>query len=243
MYDFSGQTIIVTGCTRGIGAAISRYFLAAGARVLGIYLSNEAAAQAFRQSCAEHEQRLALYRCDVADSAAVQHFFSNLDEPIQVLVNSSGMRQDALLGMMSDSAWEQVISVNLTGVFYMCKQAVRAMMSQRYGRIINLSSLSARLSLAGQTNYAAAKAGVQALTRALALEVATRGITVNCVAPGLIHTDFIRDLPEEKLASLTKSIAMQRLGSPEEVAAAVLFLASKEASYITGTTLEVTGGI
>lgn len=240
--DLSGQTAVVTGGTRGIGAAISRALLADGARLHAVYTRDDDAAQRFAASCSESTDRLSLHRLDVSDGAAVQRLFETL-QGVQILVNNAGVRQDALLGMMPEEGWSRVLSVNLTGAFLMCKQAVRAMMSARYGRIINIVSPSGRDGLAGQSNYAAAKAGLVALSRSLALEVAARGITVNCVMPGLVLTDLIRELPEEKLASLRASVPLKRFGQPEEIAAAVSFLASRQASYITGTVLEVTGGL
>jgi 3-oxoacyl-[acyl-carrier protein] reductase len=242
--DLAGQTAVVTGGTRGIGAAISHALLRAGARVVATYHTGAEAARAFAARCAdEHGDRLSLHAFDVADGDAVQRFFADLEGGLEILVNNGGIRRDALLGLMPREAWERVLAVNLTGTFNMCKPAVRAMMGARYGRIINITSPAARLGVAGQTNYAASKAGLVALTRSLAREVAGRGITVNCVSPGFILTDLIRDLPPEKLAAMKEEVPIGRFGEPEEVAAAVLFLASREASYITGTTLEVTGGI
>jgi 3-oxoacyl-[acyl-carrier protein] reductase len=236
-----GQSAVVTGGTRGIGAAISRALLADGARVHATYLRGDDEARRFAESCGGAP--LSLHRFDVADSAAVQRFFAGLDAPPQVLVNNAGVRQDALLGMMSEEAFQRVLAVNLGGAFLMCKQAVRAMIGARYGRIVNLVSPSGRDGLAGQANYAAAKAGLVALSRSLALEVAARGITVNCVMPGFVLTDLIGELPAEKLEVFRASVPVKRFGEPEEIAAAVRFLVSREAAYITGTTIEVTGGI
>jgi len=241
-HDLSGQTAVVTGGTRGIGAAISRALLADGARVLAIYARDDAAAHTFAASCGDAAARLSVHRVDISDGGAVQELFADLTGGLQIVVNNAGVRQDALVGMMPEDGWSRVLAVNLTGAFLVCKQAVRAMMPARYGRIINIVSPSGR-GLAGQGNYAAAKAGLVALSRSLALEVATRGITVNCVMSGLVLTDLIRELPEEKLASLKASVPLQRFGEPDEIAAAVRFLASREASYITGTVLEVTGGL
>jgi len=243
MPDLSGQTAIVTGGTRGLGAAISRALLQAGATVLCTHAQDVEAAERFRESCAAHGDRLSLHRFDVSDPEAVQSFFADLKKPLHILVNSAGIRHDALLGLMSKEAWDRVLAVNLTGAFLTCKHAVRAMMSARYGRIVNLSSPSGVAGLAGQSNYAASKAGLLAMTRSLAHEVATRGITVNCVTPGFVLTDLVRDLSEKQLAALKARIPMQRFGEPEEVAAAVLFLASREASYVTGTNFMVNGGL
>ena len=245
MTDLSGQRAVVTGGTRGIGAGISRALLEAGAEVIATHHQNTEAAAAFVEGCPEqHQDRLFVSRFDVSDAAAEQRFFKELGgKGLQILVNNSGVRQDSLLGLMPMAAWERVLSVNLDGVFYMCKHAVRSMMSGRYGRIINISSPSGRFGFAGQSNYAASKAGLEGLTRSLAREVATRGITVNCVSPGFILTDMIRDLPDKLLDKMKQDVPMKRFGEPEEVAAAVVFLASRQASYVTGSVLEVTGGI
>lgn len=242
-HDFSGQTAIVTGGTRGIGAAISRSLLEAGARVLATYHSGEAAAQTFAAQQAGAGERLSLHAFDVADPQAVEGFFAANPGRVEILVNNSGIRRDALLGLMPLEAWERVLAVNLSGAFHMCKRAVRAMMPARYGRIVNLTSPSGVLGLAGQSNYAASKAGLVALTRSLAKEVAQRGITVNCVMPGFVLTDLIRDLPAEQLDAFRAEVPMRRFGTPEEVAGAVLFLCSREAGYISGATLAVTGGL
>ena len=236
---------MVTGGTRGIGAGISLALLQAGAEVCATYHQDAAAAAAFVARCPEADrERLTVAPFDVSDPDAVAAFFKGLSgQGLQILVNNSGVRQDALLGLMSLDVWRRVLSVNLDGVFYMCKHAVRAMMSARYGRIVNISSPSGRFGFAGQSNYAASKAGLEGLTRSLAREVATRGITVNCVSPGFILTDMIKDLPEKLLTRMKQDVPMKRFGEPHEVAAAVLFLVSREASYVTGSVLEVTGGI
>lgn len=243
MATMEGQRAVVTGGTRGIGAAISRGLLGAGARVLATYERNSAAAEALVRDCREHGERLSIHRFDVADPAAVGAFFAELEDPIQILINNSGVRKDGLVGMMSAESWERVLAVNLSGAFHMCKQAVRSMVSGRYGRIVNISSYSAAAGLAGQANYAASKAGLEAMTRSLAREVARLGITVNCISAGLIDTELIQDLPAPRLAELLAAVPLGRPGTPAEVAEAVRFLASREASYITGATLPVTGGI
>lgn len=155
MPSFDGQRAVVTGGTRGIGAAITRRLLGAGVQVLATYEKNSAAADSLTLACREHGDRLSIHRFDVADPDAVGDFFSSIEQPIQILINNSGIRRDGLLGMMGVDAWERVLAVNLSGGFHMCKQAVRSMMSERYGRIVNISSYSATAGLAGQTNYAA----------------------------------------------------------------------------------------
>lgn len=242
MSDFQGQRVIVTGGTRGIGAAITEAFLARGAEVIATYAGNQAAAEAFRTKMAHERLQLAAF--DVADSAAVEAFWKGLEgQPVQVVVNNAGIRKDQIVGMMPVEDWRRVISVNLDGNFYMAKQAVLAMSRQRYGRIIQITSPSGELGFAGQANYAASKAGQVGLSRALAKEVAKRNITVNCVSPGFIDTELLADLSEDQKKAFLEMVPMKRFGTGAEVASAVLFLASKEASYVTGAVLEVTGGI
>lgn len=246
VHDFTGQTAIVTGGTRGIGAAVSAGFLAAGARVIASYSSNEAAAQSFREENARYADRLDLRRFNVASYEEVEKFYKYVEEKyggFEVLVSNAGIRRDSVLGMMKEADWRDVVSVNLNGSFNMCKFAVMAMMRKRYGRIIITTSPMGRFGWEGQSNYAASKSGQLGLVRSLAKEVATRGITVNCVSPGFIATEFIGDLTEKAQQAYQTLIPLRRLGKAEEVAACVLFLASREASYVTGATLEVAGGL
>lgn len=239
----SGQFAIVAGGTRGIGSAISRALLDADVQVAAIYARDDVSAQNWAAQVDAPAGRLSLHRLDVSDHELVERFFSELAKPPHILVNCAAIRRDSLLGLMDKANWDDVISVDLSGAFNLCKFALRAMLDHRYGRIVNLTSPSARCCLAGQSNYAAAKAGVVAMTRTLALEVAGRNITANCVCPGLVQTDLIRDVPERQLNALRESVPMKRFGTPEEIAAAVIFLASPEASYITGAVLDVTGGV
>lgn len=244
MYDFNGQTAIVTGGTRGIGRSIVESFLRAGARI--IIASNEAATEQFNQDNSEFAANIDIQMCDVAKYEEVEKFFEYVDkkyEGFEILVNNAGIRKDAVLAMMKESDWHDVLDVNLSGVFYMCKFAVMSLMRKRYGRIISITSPSGKYGFEGQANYAASKAGLVALTRSLSKEVARRGITVNCVSPGFIATELIQDLPQELRDTYVSQVPLKRFGKPEEVAACVLFLASKEASYVSGSTLEVTGGL
>jgi 3-oxoacyl-[acyl-carrier protein] reductase len=244
MYDFKGQTAIVTGGTRGIGRSIVEGFLRAGARI--IIASNEAATEQFMQDNSEFAGNIDVQMCDVAKYEEVEKFFEYVDkkyEGFEILVNNAGIRKDAVLAMMKESDWHDVLDVNLSGVFYMCKFAVMSLMRKRYGRIISITSPSGKYGFEGQANYAASKAGLVALTRSLSKEVARRGITVNCVSPGFIATELIQDLPQELRDTYVSQVPFKRFGKPEEVAACVLFLASKEASYVSGSTLEVTGGL
>jgi 3-oxoacyl-[acyl-carrier protein] reductase len=246
MYDFKGQTVVVTGGTRGIGKAIAESFLKAGARVIVTYTSNEAAATKFKQDNDQFAEYIDIQKLDVANYEGVEEFFEYLDtkyENFEVLVNNAGIRKDAVLAMMKESDWHDVMNVNLAGIFYMCKFAVKSLMRRRYGRIINIGSVMERYGFEGQANYAASKAGLSALTKSLSKEVATRGITVNYVSPGFIATELIEDLPAKLRESYLARIPLKRFGSTEEVAACVLFLASRQASYVTGSTLEVAGGL
>jgi len=244
--DFNDQTALVTGGTRGIGRAISVAFLEAGARVIATYSGNTEAAEEFAETQAAHADRLETSRFDVSDYAAVERFFGELrerHEQLDVLVNNAGIRKDGVLAMMSQANWQQVLDVNLGGTYSMCKFGVLMMMRKRYGRIINITSPSGKLGFPGQTNYAASKAGQVALTRSLSKEIGSRGITVNCVSPGFIDTELLADLSDEQKKTYANQVPLKRFGTPAEVAASVLFLASREAAYINGTVLEVTGGL
>jgi 3-oxoacyl-[acyl-carrier protein] reductase len=250
MGDFQGKKAVISGATRGIGKAIARAFLEAGATVLGIYSTNLEAAESFTRewetSSSFQNDRLFLFPCDVSDGSSVHHFFEKVEQQfdtIDILVNNAGIRRDAVLAMMQSDDWQRVIDVNLTGTFNMSKQAVLLMMKQKYGRIIHITSPMAHMGFAGQANYAASKAGQIGMMRSLAKETAKRGITVNCISPGFIETELLADLTSEQLASYKKIVPIKRFGKPAEVAAAVLFLAGEEASYISGAVLEVTGGL
>jgi 3-oxoacyl-[acyl-carrier protein] reductase len=246
MYEFKGQTVVITGGTRGIGKAIAEAFLKAGAKVIATYSTNEAATTQFRQDNRQFAESIDVQKLDVSKYEEVEKFFKYMDTKyggFEVLVNNAGIRKDSVLAMMKESDWHDVLNVNLTGIFYMCKFAVKILMRKRYGRIINIGSVMERYAFEGQANYAASKAGLTALTKSLSKELATRGITVNCVSPGFIDTELIRDLPDKLRESYLARIPARRFGSPTEVAACALFLASREASYVTGSTLEVSGGL
>ncbi len=246
MDNFKDQVILVTGATRGIGKAIAEFFLHSGGTVIGVYSGNTEAADKFSTENKEHSQRLTLLKCDVSQEDQVVELFSQIERDfarLDILINNAGIRKDAVLALMDSSHWQQVIDVNLTGTFLMSKQAVLLMMQNKFGRIINITSPVARLGFAGQANYASSKAGQIAMTKTLAKEVAKKKITVNCVSPGFIATDFIDDLPKEQLAEYKKLVPMRKFGTVDDVANAVAFLAGKSSSYITGTTLEVSGGL
>lgn len=246
MQSFLNQIVVVTGATRGIGRAVSLAFLKAGATVLGIYHSNRQAAEQLQEESGDFQKNLHLTQCDVSNEQQVSSFFSEVEERysvIDVLVNSAGIRKDAVMALMSSNDWKTVLDINLTGTFLMAKQAVLLMMKKKYGRIINITSPVSHLGFAGQANYAASKAGQIGMTRSLAKETAKKKITVNCVSPGFIDTDFIQGLQKEQLDLYKNMVPMRRFGTVVEVADAVLFLAGKNASYITGAVLDVNGGL
>ncbi|MFH0782462.1 MAG: 3-oxoacyl-ACP reductase FabG [Pseudomonadota bacterium] len=246
MEDFKGRTVLISGATRGIGRAISRHFLEAGAQIIGVYAGNNEAAQIFADDNQVFAAQFELLQCNVANEEQVKALFAGIDEKypsLDILVNNAGIRQDAMLAMMSYRQWQDVLDTNLTGTYLMSKEAVLLMMKHKYGRIINITSPVAHLGFPGQANYAASKAGQVALTKSLAKEVARKKITVNCVSPGFISTDFITDLNHDLLAEYKKMVPMRRFGTPEEVADAVLFLAGNRAAYISGIVLEVSGGL
>lgn len=245
-FDFKDQTVIVTGGTRGIGKGVTEAFLAAGANVIVTYRSNATAAQEFQEAHEQYEDQLCLRQFDVSSHTDVVSFFRFVEEnyeKFEILVNNAGIRRDSVVGMMSAEDWNAVIQTNLTGTFHTSKIAVQHLMRQKYGRIINITSPISHYGFAGQANYAASKAGQVAFTASLSKEVASRNITVNCVSPGFIDTDFISDLPEDQKKQYLAQIPMKRFGTIEEVARAVLFLADRDSAYVNGAVLEITGGL
>ncbi len=246
MENFNKQVIIVSGATRGIGKAIAEAFIKAEAYVIGVYAENTLAAEQFSRENEQFSSHFKLIQCDVSDETEVQQLFSDIElkfDHIDVLINNAGVRRDSVLALMTNADWNKVIDINLNGTFLMSKQAVLLMMKKKYGRIINITSPVSHLGFVGQANYAASKAGQIGLTKTLAKETAKKKITVNCVSPGFIATDFIKDLSVEQLASYKKMVPMKRFGTPEEIAESVLFLASHRAAYITGAVLEISGGL
>lgn len=246
MNKFENQHVIVTGGTRGIGAGLVKAYLSEGAIVTATYSSNDKAAMEFKEKLSNYGEKLNIAKFNVADSSAVENFFKNYEErfpSLEVLVNNSGIRKDSIIASMIESDWDQVLDINLKGTYLMTKHAILLMMKNRYGRIVNMSSIGGKLGLPGQANYAASKAGQIALSLATAKEVAKRNITINNVCPGFIETDLLHGLPEEQIKEYKSQVPMKRFGKVEEVASAVLFLSSREASYITGATLDITGGL
>ncbi|NCT83575.1 MAG: 3-oxoacyl-ACP reductase FabG [Comamonadaceae bacterium] len=234
---------LVTGASRGIGRAIALALASEGWRVIGT-ATTESGAAAITEALAAHGGRgIALNVTDaVASQAAIDDIVAK-DGGLHVLVNNAGITRDGLSMRMKDEDWDAVLDTNLKAVFRLARAATKPMMKQRAGRIINITSVVGASGNAGQANYAAAKAGVAGLTRSLARELGSRGITVNCIAPGFIATDMTEVLPEAQKAALLAQIPLGRLGAPEEIAAAVAFLASPGAAYITGTELHVNGGM
>ncbi len=246
MENFNEQIVIVTGATRGIGKAITEAFLKAGAYVVGVYAENIPAAEQFKQENSHFSTHFELIQCDVSNETEVQRLFSDLEikfGSIDILINNAGVRRDSVLALMTSDDWNKVIDINLSGTYLMCKQGVLLMMKKKYGRIINITSPVSHLGFVGQANYAASKAGQIGLTKTLAKETAKKKITVNCISPGFIATDFINDLSAEQVSSYKKMVPMRRFGTPEEIAESVLFLASNRAAYITGAILEISGGL
>ncbi|MFW6341642.1 MAG: 3-oxoacyl-ACP reductase FabG [Halothiobacillaceae bacterium] len=240
-----GQVALVTGATRGIGAAIARVLGAGGATVIGTATS-EAGAQRISAALADAGIRGTGMTLDVTDRAGIDALVARVAEEygaVTTLVNNAGITRDTLLMRMKPEDWQAIIDTNLTSVFHLSQAVLRGMMKARKGRIVSIASVVGAMGNAGQTNYAAAKAGLVGFSKSLAREVGPRGITVNVVAPGFIDTDMTRDLPDTHKERLLDNIPAGRLGQPEEIAAAVAFLASDAAGYVTGETLHVNGGM
>ncbi|GAA5168300.1 3-oxoacyl-ACP reductase FabG [Viridibacterium curvum] len=245
MFNLEGQVALVTGASRGIGAAIAQQLGKAGATVIGTATS-ESGAESISAALREAGIKGRGLALDVTDAAAAEAAVAQIEAEfgaVGVLVNNAGITRDNIALRMKDEEWDAVINTNLKAVFRMSRLVMRGMMKARAGRIISITSVVGSSGNPGQANYAAAKAGVAGMTRALARELGSRNITVNCVAPGFIDTDMTRELPDAQRDALQTQIAVGRLGRPEEIAAAVVFLASPEASYVSGVTLHVNGGM
>ena len=239
---FAGRVVLVTGASRGIGKAIAQAFSRTGARVIGT-ATTEGGAQKITEALAGSGKCVIF---DVTDATAADALIQSIvkDEgKIDILVNNAGITRDALSMRLTDENWNAVLEADLTGAFRLVRAALRPMMRARYVRIVNLASVVGVTGNAGQANYAAAKAGLIAMSRSVAREVAARSITVNCVAPGFIETDMTKTISEAMRETLLKEIPAQRFGKPEDIAQAVLFLASDAASYITGAVLHTNGGL
>ncbi|MGQ9498880.1 MAG: 3-oxoacyl-ACP reductase FabG [Dissulfurimicrobium sp.] len=241
-----GKVALVTGGSRGIGRAVCLKLASLGAHVFINYASNEAAARAVMDAITASGGSASLLPFDVADRDAVSDAIKRLIAGagvLHILVNNAGITRDSLVVRMKPEDWDDVVSVNLTGVFNCIQAVIMIMMKQRWGRIVNIGSVVGAMGNPGQANYAAAKAGIEGLTKSIAREVASRGVTANVVSPGFIDTDMTARLPEKIREYLLTQIPMGRMGAPEEVAEAVAFLSSAGASYITGHVLHVNGGL
>ncbi|RLM27089.1 3-oxoacyl-ACP reductase [Brenneria alni] len=240
--SFEGKIALVTGASRGIGRAIAETFVARGAKVIGTATSQKGA-EAISAWLGENGKG---YMLNVADVASVDKALAEIRTEfgeIDILINNAGITRDNLLMRMKEDEWQDILDTNLTSVFRLSKAVMRAMMKKRFGRIITIGSVVGTMGNAGQANYAAAKAGLIGFSKSLAREVASRGITVNVVAPGFIETDMTQALTEEQRAGILSQVPANRLGDAKEIASAVAFLASDEAGYITGETLHVNGGM
>ncbi len=242
MMNLEGKIALVTGASRGIGRAIAELLVERGATVIGTATS-ESGAAAISEYLGENGKGLALNVTDVESIEATLKTINDEFGAIDILVNNAGITRDNLLMRMKDDEWDDIINTNLTPIYRMSKAVLRGMMKKRAGRIINVGSVVGTMGNAGQTNYAAAKAGVIGFTKSMAREVASRGVTVNTVAPGFIETDMTKALNDDQRAATLANVPAGRLGDPREIASAVVFLASPEAAYITGETLHVNGGM
>lgn len=242
-----GRVAVVTGGSRGIGRAIALALAEEGADVAINYQRNEAQAKEVAQAIEKLGRSAGTFQADVSDSEQVKRMrdavLQRFDRGVDILVNNAGINRDKSFARMDEEIWNSVVSVNLNGVFHCTKAFLDGMAAKGFGRIINISSIVAQMGNFGQANYAAAKAGVLGLTKTLARELAGKGVTVNAVAPGFIETDMVASLPEDVRERIRVQIPLRRFGKPEEVAKAVVFLASEETGYITGHVLSVNGGM
>jgi len=242
MFDLTGKSALVTGASGGIGGEIAKALHAAGANV-GL---SGTRVEPLKALAAELGERAFVLPCNLGDADAVKELPKQAIEAmgsLDILVNNAGITKDQIFMRMSDEEWQQVIDVNLTSAMRLCRAVMRPMMKARWGRIINISSIVGATGNPGQVNYAASKAGMVGMTKSIAYEVASRGITANAVAPGFIATAMTEKLNDEQKEAINKQIPSNRMGTPAEIAAAVLYLASDEAGYVTGTTLHVNGGM
>jgi 3-oxoacyl-[acyl-carrier protein] reductase len=242
MFDLSGKNALVTGASGGIGGAIARALHAQGAQVA---LSGTRA-EALQALADELNERVHVLPANLSDAAAIEALVKDSEArmgSLDILVNNAGLTRDMLALRLKDEDWQAVIDVNLTATFRLCRAAMRGMMRKRFGRMINITSIVGVTGNPGQANYAASKAGMIGMSKSLAAEVASRGITVNCVAPGFIATPMTDALTEEQKTKLLGAIPAQRLGTPQDVAGGVVYLASAEAAYVTGQTLHINGGM
>ena len=242
MFDLTGKGALVTGATGGIGASIARVLHGAGATV-AISGTRE---ERLKDLAEELGERVHMLPCNLSDRAAVANLAKEADEAVgrlDILVNNAGITRDNLFMRMTDEEWDDVIAINLTSVFALTRGALRGMMRRRYGRVVNIASISGMIGNPGQANYSASKAGMVGMTKSLAREVATRSITANCIAPGFIETPMTSALNEKQIEAIANAIPASDFGKPEDIAAAALYLASEESRYVTGHTIHVNGGM
>ncbi len=234
------RVAVVTGGTRGIGRAISEALKGAGCNVAANYAGNDEAARRFTQ-----ETGIAAFKFDVADFKACEAGVKRTEQelgPIEILVNNAGITRDAVLHKMTPEQWSQVVATNLTSCFNMCRLVIEGMRERSFGRIVNIGSINGQAGQYGQVNYAAAKSGIHGFTKALAQEGASRGVTVNAIAPGYVDTDMVRAVPQNVLDKIVARIPVGRLGHAEEIARGVLFLVADDAGFLTGSTMSINGG-
>lgn len=246
MFDLTDKVAVVTGSSKGIGAGIAKMLAAQGARVVINYRSSPEAAEAVVTEIASAGGEAVAVQADVSQSSEAQRLIKTVVDTygqIDILVNNAGMTRDKLMMTMKDDDWESILQTNLSSVYYCSKAAIRPMMKKRHGRIINITSVVGLAGQAGQTNYAASKAGMIGFTKSLAKEVGSRNITVNAVAPGYIPTDLTSVMADDQIKMLVDNTPLGRMGTVEDIAAAVLYLASDEASFVTGHVLTVDGGL
>ncbi|MSS62926.1 3-oxoacyl-[acyl-carrier-protein] reductase [Velocimicrobium porci] len=241
-----GKVALVTGASRGIGRAIALSFAREGAKVIINYNGNQEKALGVKKEIEQHGGNAEIYACNVSDETSVKEMFDFIQKEygtIDILVNNAGITKDGLILKMSEEEFQSVMDINLKGTFFCAKYASKQMMKQRSGRIINMSSVVGVVGNAGQVNYSASKAGIIGFTKSLAKELGSRQVTVNAIAPGYIDTDMTKQLPEAIKERILETIPMKRIGKPEDIAEACVFLASKKADYITGQVLGINGGM